>query len=195
MKAYHIKQWDSLYETAVTRKIRTLTFYAKPNKLVGEGIGATLAQEDNAALLGTWVLIESLASTAPHGQRGWLVRNGTALTPARMAALTRVKPEHFERALVFFCLPEVDWLEFVEMPGESPGEPSGKTKSGPEQESAGTKSSRESEQGNNREEPRVNSPSASIPTVDEARTWAVENSVDPHCASKLIVRPYFLIIG
>ena len=71
MIAFHITQWESLYETAVTRKIRNLTFYAKQNKLVGEGIGATLAQEDNVALLGTWSLIEALASTAPHGRRGW----------------------------------------------------------------------------------------------------------------------------
>ena len=122
MKAYHIKQWDTLYETAETRKIRTLSYYAKSNKLVGEGIGLTLAQDDNVALLGTWVLIEALASTAPRDQRGWLVRNGTALTPPRMAALTRVEAKHFVRALEFFCRPEVAWLEQIELPGDSPGE-------------------------------------------------------------------------
>lgn len=124
MKAYHIKLWNSLYETAETRKIRTLTYYAKPNKLIGEGIGHTLAQADGLALLGTWALIESLASTAAQEHRGWLVRNGSALDAARLANLARVPAVHFERALSFFATAPMDWLEQLEWQDTPPLRPS-----------------------------------------------------------------------
>lgn len=120
-KAYHITQWEQLYETAETRKIRTLTYYAKPNKLVGEGIGFTLSQPNGPHLLGMWALLEALASLSAQDWRGWLVRNGSALDAGRMASLTRVPTEHFVEALDFFCRPEVSWLELIDWPGQSPG--------------------------------------------------------------------------
>jgi len=107
-------QWNSLYETAETRKIRVLSYYAKPNKLIGEGIGFTLAQPNGPHLLGMWALLEALASTAPQEHRGWLVRNGTPLDAQRMSSLTRVSSHHFNEALTFFCRPEVRWLEHAE---------------------------------------------------------------------------------
>lgn len=122
-KAYHIVHWDTLYETCETRKIRTLTFYAKPNKLIGEGIGLTLQEADNVALLGTWALIEALASTSAREQRGWLIRNGSALTAARMASLVRVDVKHFERALEWFSRPEIGWLELKETAAVSADSP------------------------------------------------------------------------
>ena len=184
MKAYHIKQWDTLYETAETRKIRTLSYYAKSNKLVGEGIGLTLAQDDNVALLGTWVLIEALASTAPRDQRGWLVRNGTALTPPRMAALTRVEAKHFVRALEFFCRPEVAWLEQIELPGDSPGEIPKEPKNGAARETAGTISIRERDEERDKGEKGERALSGDAPTVEEVRAWAVDNKVDPAFAEE-----------
>jgi hypothetical protein len=183
-KAYHIVQWDSLYETATTRKIRTLTFYAKPNKLVGEGIGLTLAQEDNVALLGTWALIEAVASTAPREQRGWLVRNGTPLTPARLAAMTRVKAQYFERALEFFCQPDVAWLELIELPGQSAGELPEKLKNNLAQESAGTNLQREREEGRDLREKGEGALSGGFPTVEEVRAWAVQHALDPDFAEE-----------
>lgn len=125
MKAYHIRNWNENQENSETRKIKNLTFYGKSNKLVGEGIGLTLAQEDNLALLGTWALIESLASTSERLLRGWLIRNGTPLTAARMSALLsgQVTADQFQRALDHFTAPEVGWLELCEMPGETPDLP------------------------------------------------------------------------
>lgn len=129
-KAYHITQWDTLYETAASRKVVTLSYYSKPNKLVGEGIGATLAQEDAEALLGTWALMEALASTAPFGFRGWLVRNGSALDAPRMAALTHRPKDKFVRALEWFSQPEIGWLEHVELPASFPTKPPSKETTG-----------------------------------------------------------------
>lgn len=128
-KAYHIKDWDLWYESAETRKLKTLTYYGKPNKLVGEGIGFTLAQPDNLALLGMWALLEAVASTSERGWRGWLVRNGTPLTAERIVNLLggRVPVEHVERALDHFAADEVRWLEYVDMPEQTPDFPPLKT--------------------------------------------------------------------
>jgi hypothetical protein len=138
-QAYYIASWETLQETSETRKIRRLSYYAKSNKLMGEGIGQTLAQEDNLALLGAWTLIESLASHSERGQRGWLVRNGTALTPERMSTMFfgRVPADRFARALGFFHDEKVAWLmlrPLADLPPSDctnaaapPGKPSGKS--------------------------------------------------------------------
>lgn len=124
-KAYHIKDWDLWYESAETRKLKTLTYYGKPNKLVGEGIGLTLASADNLVLLGMWALLEAVASTSERGWRGWLVRNGTPMTATRIANLLggRVAVERIEQALDHFTDEGVRWLEYIEMPGTIPAEP------------------------------------------------------------------------
>lgn len=193
-KAYHIAQWDTLYETANSRKIVTLTYYQKPNKLVGEGIGLTLQEPDNVALLGTWTLLEALASTSARDQRGWLIRNGSPLTAARMAALTRVKIEHFVRALEHFCRPEIGWLLHSEVPktfrlsGESPTNPPPITPNNPNPENAGRLSGesptnlqqerreRESEEEEKKREERgaltLASQSLGGPSVEDVEAWA-----------------------
>ena len=120
-KAYHIRQWETLYETATTRTVRTLSYYSKPNKLVGEGLGHMLNQTDGLALYGTWAFLEILASTAPTEWRGWLVRNGTPMDAARMSALIRIPAADIERALNFFSTAPMDWLELIDWEGEKQG--------------------------------------------------------------------------
>ena len=120
MKAYHIKQWNTLYETASTRQVRTLTYYSKPIKFVGECIGHLFQQVDGLALYGTWTFVlESLAASATHDWRRWLIRNGTPLDAQRMSALTRVPQKDIERAIEFFSTPPMDWLENIEWPGQA----------------------------------------------------------------------------
>ena len=116
MKCWHVTMWSELYESAQSRGVQTLSFYAKPNKLVGEGLGFTLAQEDGLALLGTWALIEALASHGLPKQRGWLFRNGSPLDAPRMAALLRIPLTPIERALKHFSTAPMDWLEEAEFP-------------------------------------------------------------------------------
>ena len=192
MKAYHIVHWDSLYETANSRKVATLTYYQKPNKLVGEGIGATLMHPQNVALLGTWTLIEALASTSPRGERGWLVRNGSALTADRMAALTRVDAEHFALALAHFSKPEIGWLQFTDwtpksgtVPGDSPTNPLlAGTVPGDSPTNIPQEERREEREEKRREERErgaltLASQSLSGPSVEEVETWATGAGVDP----------------
>jgi hypothetical protein len=122
MKALHLKYWNTVYETAATRQVRVLSYYSKPNKLVGEGLGHMLNQPDGLALYGTWTFLEILASTAPQEQRGWLVRNGTPMDATRMSALTHIPVPMIERALSFFSTAPLDWLEELEWEGGRQGE-------------------------------------------------------------------------
>lgn len=122
MQAYRIKGWNELYESNKSRDVETLTYFMQPNKLAGEGVGLMLMQPDGLELYGVFGFIKMLASTAPRAQRGWLIRNGTALTPERMAALTRIPAAKFERALEFFSTAPMDWIEQAECP---PGAPPG----------------------------------------------------------------------
>jgi hypothetical protein len=120
MKAYHIKQWDDLYERADTRKVDFMPWYPKQTKLIGIGIGATMGQEDNLELIGLWTLLETFASQSKKHTRGWLVRNGQPMTAEMMSnLLPRVPPARFQRALEHFSSAAVDWLEYLEWPGEA----------------------------------------------------------------------------
>lgn len=110
MKAYRINCWHDLYENNKSREIETLTYFCQPNKIAGEGVGFMLMQPDGLELYGLFGFIKILASTAPKKQRGWLIRNGTALTPERMEALTRIPKAKWERALTFFSTPPMDWM-------------------------------------------------------------------------------------
>jgi hypothetical protein len=125
MKAYHIKQWDDLYETNETRKIARLSYYAKSNKLVGLGIGRTLQHPRGLEFLGVWQLLEALASHSERHQRGWLVRNGAPLEPADIASLLRLPEEPITAAIAHFSNPAIGWLPLEEftgtLPGDSPG--------------------------------------------------------------------------
>jgi hypothetical protein len=112
-----------------------------------------------------------------------LVRNGTALTPARMAALTRVATPYFERALEFFCRPDVAWLEHIEWPGDSPGEIPQAPKTGVARETAGTISPREREERDKREKGE-RALTGGSPTVEEVRAWATAQSIDPDFAAE-----------
>jgi hypothetical protein len=118
MKCWHITMWDDIYETAETSRIRTLSYYGKPNKLIGEGLGFTLSQPDGLALMGTFALFEALASHGLPKQRGWLWRNGSPLDVPRIAALLRIPTEPIERALKHFSTVPMDWIEEAEFPGD-----------------------------------------------------------------------------
>lgn len=183
MNAYRIKQWDEWYESGESRKIKRLTFYSKPNKLVGEGIGLTLAQEDNLELLGTWALLEAIASTSERLLRGWLVRNGTALTPERLHALLPTVPARaFERALQHFSQPSVDWLVLAEIPGTPPekapdGKTPGESPGGLPQEGRKEGSSGTGKVGNGKEGSTDLPPLSQLPTDQQVLEWCAAEAV------------------
>ena len=116
-KAYHIVQWNESNETAESRKFKTLSWYAKQNKLDGLGISRLRAHPKKVELLAGWTMIETLASRAwPRDQRGWLLRNGRPLTTADMAFLTSFPEDIFTLAVEFFSAEPMNWLEYIPVP-------------------------------------------------------------------------------
>jgi hypothetical protein len=119
MKAYHITQWNPLYEKADTRKTDYMGWFCKQTKLVGIGIGKTMREPypRNAILYGIWTIIETLASQSAVNERGWLIRGGVALDAESMADLVpTVPPTAFAEAVEWFLQPKIGWLECVECP-------------------------------------------------------------------------------
>jgi hypothetical protein len=121
VKAYHIKNWDDR-ENADTRKYVDLLWFRTKVKLLGEGLGHTLAAPNGRGphLYGMFKLIEQIAAGGRQEQRGWLFRNGSPMTAARIANLLRLPVDDCQEALTFFSTPPLDWLELADYPGESP---------------------------------------------------------------------------
>lgn len=118
-KAYHFKDWGTIFENNKSREVDNLTYFLQPNKLVGEGLGYTKMQPDGLELMGTYMFLKCVASTAPKKWRGWFVRNGSVMDAVRIAALSGIPVEKVERALTFFSTPPMDWLQHEEWPGDT----------------------------------------------------------------------------
>jgi len=130
MQAYHIRDWETDRENADTRKYVDLLWFRSKVKLLGEGLGHTLAQTSPDArqgpfLYGMFKLFEQIAAGGRLETRGWLIRNGTALTSERIANLLRLPVPCCQEALVFFSQPPMDWLEFKEFSPTQPGQVAG----------------------------------------------------------------------
>ena len=133
MKAYHIRDWDTDRENWETRKYAELLWFRSKVKLLGEGFGHTLNQPDGRGphLYGMFKIIEQIAASGRRQERGWLIRNGTALDAQRMANLMRLPQTFFEEALAFFSTPPMNWLEAGDWTAPSPAD-SRPDASGPE---------------------------------------------------------------
>ena len=117
MKAWHIPQWNDLFESNKSREIGTLTYYLQPNKTDGEGFGFLRQQADWLEIYGVFGLLKIQASKSERRRRGWLFRNGTPLTVDRLAALTGAAVEKIQRCLKFLSSAPMDWILFDECPG------------------------------------------------------------------------------
>lgn len=114
MKALHVINWDSHHETADSRKYQALKYVAKPNKHDGLSYRRLVKQTDRTDLYAAWSLILEVASKSARGQRGWLVRDGSALTATDMEVITGFPEGIFTRAFEFFMDPQIGWLEETE---------------------------------------------------------------------------------
>lgn len=121
-KAYYITNWQEDRENAETRKYVDLLWFRNKVKLMGEGLGHTLAAPDNRGphLYGMFKLIEQVAAGGRLEQRGWLFRNGSPMDAQRIANLLRLPVADVAEALKFFSTPPMNWLEEREWPGDSP---------------------------------------------------------------------------
>lgn len=129
MTLYFIKDWQLLFETNETRKLKALTWWPKPNKHDGIGFRRMARERDKVALFCAWNLIGDIASkTTPKERRGYLERDGRPLDAEDMSVMTDFPAEIFTRALGFFGSSSVGWLcaESAGTPGESPAVQKGK---------------------------------------------------------------------
>lgn len=125
MTLYKIKDWENLFETAETRKLKNLRWVPTPNKHDGLTYRRMVRQKNAARLFCAWNLILQLASkTQPMNRRGYLERDGIPLSPGDMADSTGFPADLFDEALSFFSSNGNSWLEAInKTPGSSPGEP------------------------------------------------------------------------
>jgi hypothetical protein len=122
MKALRITHWEDAHETYESQKLKFLNWVAVPNKHDGLGFGHLRAQPDDVKvpLYCAFALMVQIASKAPKGMRGWLIRNGKRLEPHDLAVMTGFPQAIFAQAFDFFQRPEMGWLSEQDLPAQTP---------------------------------------------------------------------------
>jgi hypothetical protein len=120
---YRIKDWETLYETAETRKLENLRWVPLPNKHDGLGFRRLALQKNRSELLASWVLMLQVASKAKRGHRGALMRDGRGLDHEDLALMTGFSAQAFEQALIFFSDARQGWLVLEGVVNQPPPAP------------------------------------------------------------------------
>jgi len=118
--AYRVARWQTAYENSQSRKILHLRWVAMPNDLSALPYRRVVSLHDGAALWGAWCALLCLASAGEGQDRGYLTRDGRALTAGDLALMTGLPSDVVERALDVLSAPDVGLLEPIPS-GESPG--------------------------------------------------------------------------
>jgi len=115
-----VRDWDTLYETHETRKLKRLGWVAVPNRHDGDGYCQLVDHPDGAAHLGCWLAVLQVASKCTP--RGVLVHDGgSPHTPESLARKTRLPAKLMRDAIM--RLLEIGWLDGdvpAPVPGDSP---------------------------------------------------------------------------
>lgn len=117
---FEISKWRDTFETHESRKYKTLTWVSVPISL-GYGYEAMLAEfgDDTAAIYGAWILMTTIAATAPN--RGVLADSrNRPYSPDFLARKTGIPADLFRRLIAWASTDEVAWL--VPYTGRSPGD-------------------------------------------------------------------------
>ena len=111
---YYIKNWDSIYENANSRKIQRCTFACIPNKQHGMGFRRLIKERDGLAIFGFFVLLCEACSQQKPPRRGLLSDNGTEngaeWTESDMSLKFGVPTRLVKHALTVLCSERIDWL-------------------------------------------------------------------------------------
>jgi len=117
---WRIRDWDNIYESSETRKIRRLSYVLVPNKHDGKGFRRIAKRQDAAEVYAAWILMLQVASKSPN--RGVLADNDGELTEADLADKTGFPEQIFANALKVLSDKSIGWIEDV-LPGDHPGTP------------------------------------------------------------------------
>ena len=105
---YAIKDWEAVYETASTRKLKHLHWVPVPNKQDGRAYCYIMAEADGLAILGAWLVLLEVASKMPV--RGVLADSKGPLTVRDIAVKSRASMAGIQRALEVLSSPEIGWI-------------------------------------------------------------------------------------
>lgn len=107
-----VTDWDRLYETHQTRRLKHLQWVPVPNRMDGDGYVELTDHQDGMAHLGCWLAILEIASRC--SPRGVLARGPRAIDAhdARsIARIARATVQMMESAIA--RLVEIGWLEQI----------------------------------------------------------------------------------
>lgn len=117
MSVYRIAKWNEIYETADSRRHKRLEWVSMPVGFNSNGYQSMLDEfgQEAAAVYGAWCALVSLAATAP--ERGLLATSkGEGWSPARIARMTYLSTEVFEKLIPWASSQPIGWLEVVTQP-------------------------------------------------------------------------------
>ena len=120
---YQIVDYDEHFENNKSRMRDRCSFVCVPNKHGGTGLSNLLAEADNLAIYGFWMLVLQLCSRQRKPRLGYLTADGKP-KGRRLGAAELARTFQTSRANVCRCLrvlasPEVGFLQLVDGEPES----------------------------------------------------------------------------
>lgn len=131
MKVYAVRHWERDFEISQSRKARTISWVAIPNKHDGKGFRRLSRHQNAPALFCAFVLILEVASKMPT--RGTLFDEDGPLGPDDLADMTGYPEAIFAEALEVLTDPayKIGWLKVLDETEAGPlvacSEPAGST--------------------------------------------------------------------
>ena len=108
---YKIANWHALYESREShRTAGPMKWLPVVTKTDGFGFGLLRQQKNNTELLAAWYLLLGIAAKQDKHLRGYIARDGIALTADDLGLMTGFPVKIFEAAFAFFSQPKQGWL-------------------------------------------------------------------------------------
>lgn len=114
MTVYSIRDWDKHFETAESRRVKSLAWVPVKNKHDGAGYRRVAALPNSVQVFCGWSLIVQVASRMPT--RGVLRDDNGALDPADLSTRTGFPEAVFKAAFEALIHPKIRWLEADDQP-------------------------------------------------------------------------------
>ena len=108
---YKIANWHALYESREShRTAGPLKWIPVPTKTDGLGFGLLRQHRNSVKLLAAWYLLLGIAAKQDKESRGFIARDGVALTSDDLELMTGFPAEIFSAAFEFFTQSKQGWL-------------------------------------------------------------------------------------
>lgn len=108
---YKIANWHALYESREShRTAGPLKWIPVPTKTDGLGFGLLRQHRNKVKLLAAWYLLLGVAAKQDKESRGFIARDGVALTADDLELMTGFPVEIFSEAFEFFTQKKQGWL-------------------------------------------------------------------------------------